>query len=90
MEIQGRRLACEPKEEKTMRMKLNWFKRKKVNPFITPKDITIFQIAQLLFKWNLAERDEILTAVLKRVFPDKTHLHKNRKCKAEKREAQAA
>jgi hypothetical protein len=56
---------------------LNFWKRS-ANPLITPKEKAVQDITNQLVNWSkYSDREEILSAVLSRVFPEKVHIHKN-------------
>lgn len=58
-------------------MKFNFWK-KKASPFVSEKEAAVLDITNRLTSWSKYEdREEILSAVLSRVFPDKVHIHRN-------------
>jgi len=54
------------------------FWKKKANPFVSEKEAAVLDITDQLVSWSKYEdREEILSAVLSRVFPQPVHIHRN-------------
>jgi hypothetical protein len=50
---------------------LERFRRKPVDPFVTPKDQAVDQIKKTLREFNFVERDEIMQSAIRDILPKK-------------------